>query len=92
VFISWDDSDGWYGHVMGPILIPSNDPAQDTPSGKGSAGAPATGVYLDRDSYSLSGNSVASWGGVCYAAAFPDSCFGVASSLTLDLQGCLLSP
>jgi hypothetical protein len=43
-------------------------------------------------SYSLSGNSVASWGGVCYAAAFPDSCFGVASSLTLDLQGCLLSP
>ena len=28
VIISYDDSDGWYDHVMPPILNQSNDPAQ----------------------------------------------------------------
>jgi phospholipase C len=29
VFITWDDSDGWYDHVMGPIINQSQDPAHD---------------------------------------------------------------
>ena len=29
VFITWDDSDGWYDHVMPPIVNQSQDPAHD---------------------------------------------------------------
>lgn len=29
VFILWDDSDGWYDHVMPPIVNHSNDPVND---------------------------------------------------------------
>ena len=51
VFISWDDSDGWYDHVMGPIVTASNDPKEDALEGPGSAGSPAPGIYLDRAGY-----------------------------------------
>jgi phospholipase C len=33
VFINWDDSDGWYDHVMGPIVNPSSDPVNDALNG-----------------------------------------------------------
>ena len=33
VIINWDDSDGWYDHVMGPIVSPSNDPVNDVLNG-----------------------------------------------------------
>lgn len=39
VFITWDDSDGWYDHVMGPIVIPSNAP-EDQLLGPKNCGAP----------------------------------------------------
>ncbi len=48
VIISWDDSDGWYDHVMGPIVNMSNDPSQDVLVGQGNAGTPKKGTYLDR--------------------------------------------
>ena len=51
VFISWDDSDGWYDHVMGPIVTASNDPKEDALVGPGNAGTPAPGTYLDRAGY-----------------------------------------
>jgi phospholipase C len=38
IFIAWDDSDGWYDHVLGPIVNPSSTPA-DALSGAGSCGA-----------------------------------------------------
>lgn len=38
VIISYDDSDGWYDHVMPPILNQSNDPAQDVGCGTTKAG------------------------------------------------------
>lgn len=33
IFINWDDSDGWYDHVMPPIVNPSNDPVNDALNG-----------------------------------------------------------
>lgn len=51
VFISWDDSDGWYDHVMGPLVNGSNDAATDVLAGKGDAGTPMLGGYLDRAGY-----------------------------------------
>jgi phospholipase C len=29
VFVTWDDSDGWYDHVMPPMVNPSDNPAVD---------------------------------------------------------------
>ncbi|GAA3828916.1 alkaline phosphatase family protein [Nocardioides panacisoli] len=46
VFITYDDSDGWYDHVAAPVSNGSNDPAQDQPWCS-SGPAPANG-YLDR--------------------------------------------
>jgi phospholipase C len=46
VIISYDDSDGWYDHVMGPIVNPSNDPSVDA-----IGGTPKQGAYLDRAGY-----------------------------------------
>ncbi len=46
VIISYDDSDGWYDHVMPPILNQSNDPAQDV-----SCGTAKPGAYQDRCGY-----------------------------------------
>ena len=38
VIINWDDSDGWYDHVMPPLVNPSNT-AQDALTGPGSCGS-----------------------------------------------------
>lgn len=50
IIICYDDSDGWYDHVMPPIVNPSNDPNNDALLGQ-SAGAPKPGAYLDRAGY-----------------------------------------
>jgi phospholipase C len=49
--ITYDDSDGWYDHVMPPIVNQSNDPGQDALLGKGLCGTPVAGAYLDRCGY-----------------------------------------
>jgi phospholipase C len=52
IMITYDDSDGWYDHVMPPIVNQSNDPAQDTLLGAtGMCGTAAPGAYLDRCGY-----------------------------------------
>jgi phospholipase C len=50
VVIAYDDSDGWYDHVMGPIVSQSNS-AQDFLSGVGSCGTAKAGAYEDRCGY-----------------------------------------
>ena len=51
IFITYDDSDGWYDHVMPPIVNQSNDAANDTLSGAAYCGTPQPGAYLDRCGY-----------------------------------------
>jgi phospholipase C len=51
VIIAYDDSDGWYDHVMGPIVNGSNDPELDALVGPGNAGEPRLGQYKDRAGY-----------------------------------------
>ncbi|MCL6442989.1 MAG: phospholipase, partial [Alicyclobacillus sp.] len=51
VIIAYDDSDGWYDHVMPPLVNASNDPAADALDGPGNAGTPKVGAYLDRAGY-----------------------------------------
>ena len=55
VVIAYDDSDGWYDHVMGPIVNQSQDPSADalSPTGCGTrADDPHTlGGYQDRCGY-----------------------------------------
>jgi phospholipase C len=56
ILIAYDDSDGWYDHVMPPIINPSNDPKNDALEGNpkgnppnGSCGpARLAGAYNDR--------------------------------------------
>jgi phospholipase C len=53
IIVAWDDSDGWYDHVAGPIVNHSTDNANDgiqgAPSkGTGSCGALGTGADNDR--------------------------------------------
>ncbi len=43
IVISYDDSDGWYDHQMGPILTPSQT-AADTLTGSGQCGNPKQGA------------------------------------------------
>ncbi len=50
VIIAYDDSDGWYDHVMGPIVSQSST-ADDTLSGPGQCGTPKAGAYQDRCGY-----------------------------------------
>jgi phospholipase C len=50
VIIAYDDSDGWYDHVMGPLVMPSAS-AQDALTGTGLCGTPQPGAYLDRCGY-----------------------------------------
>jgi len=50
VIIAWDDSDGWYDHITGPILNPSNVPNVDVVGGS-DCGKPAAGAYLGRCGY-----------------------------------------
>lgn len=52
ILIAWDDSDGWYDHVLAPIVSQSNDPSNDALLGpNGLCGAVKTGAYLDRCGY-----------------------------------------
>ena len=55
MIIAYDDSDGWYDHVMGPIVNQSQDPVNDalTATGCGArADAQQTlGMYQDRCGY-----------------------------------------
>ncbi len=47
VLLTWDDSDGWYDHVMPPVVNQSNDPA-DALTGPGACGSAAPGAYQGR--------------------------------------------
>jgi phospholipase C len=40
IFITYDDSDGWYDHQMGPIVNQSNVPIDDQLLGSGNCGSP----------------------------------------------------
>ena len=51
IMVTYDDSDGWYDHVMPLIVNQSNDLAQDMLAGKAMCGTPAPGAYLDRCGY-----------------------------------------
>jgi phospholipase C len=52
ILITYDDSDGWYDHVMPPIMSRSNDPANDALLGPTRlCGTPAAGAYNDRCGY-----------------------------------------
>jgi phospholipase C len=52
ILIAYDDSDGWYDHVLAPIVSKSNDAANDALLGStGLCGTPASGAYLDRCGY-----------------------------------------
>src|SRR5262249_47075431 len=51
VIINYDDSDGWYDHVLGPILNPSNDTELDALAGPGNCGRLAPGAYNTRCGY-----------------------------------------
>jgi len=52
VIITYDDSDGWYDHVMPPIVSQSNDPKHDGLVGpNGLCGHAPAGAYQDRCGY-----------------------------------------
>ena len=51
ILITWDDSDGWYDHVMPPIVNQSSDPDHDALLGPGLCGTAAPGAYQDRCGY-----------------------------------------
>ena len=50
VIISYDDSDGWYDHVTGPILSPSAT-SVDALAGPGNCGTPKPGAFPARCGY-----------------------------------------
>ncbi len=52
IIITYDDSDGWYDHVVPPIVNPSADSANDALAGStGLCGTPASESYQDRCGY-----------------------------------------
>ncbi len=51
IFITYDDSDGWYDHQMGPILSQSDDPIADALTGSGMCGDPPAGTFEGRCGY-----------------------------------------
>jgi len=51
IMITYDDSDGWYDHVMAPNLSPSSDPANDTLAGDLLCGSVPGGAPNDRCGY-----------------------------------------
>lgn len=51
VVINYDDSDGWYDHVMSPIVSQSNDPSYDALTDPGMCGTAKSGAYEDRCGY-----------------------------------------
>lgn len=50
VIISYDDSDGWYDHVTGPVLSASAT-ALDFHAGPGNCGTPQPGAFAARCGY-----------------------------------------
>jgi phospholipase C len=50
VVINYDDSDGWYDHVIGPIVSQSNT-VSDALTGAGSCGTAKTGAFEGRCGY-----------------------------------------
>jgi phospholipase C len=52
VIIAYDDSDGWYDHVLAPVVSQSAS-ADDALSGPGTCGTPRAGAYLDRCGYGM---------------------------------------
>jgi phospholipase C len=50
IVIAYDDSDGWYDHVMGPIVKQSNTP-EDALLGPGNSGTLKAGEYNGRCGY-----------------------------------------
>ena len=50
IIINYDDSDGWYDHVMGPIMNQSNT-ASDALTGAGSCGTAKPGAFEGRCGY-----------------------------------------
>ncbi|MDA4118276.1 MAG: hypothetical protein OK455_08030 [Thaumarchaeota archaeon] len=50
IIITYDDSDGWYDHQMGPLVTPSDDPAHDALFGT-SCGTPAPSAPEDQCGY-----------------------------------------
>ena len=52
IIITYDDSDGWYDHVLAPIVSPSGDSANDALAGTtGLCGTAAGTAYQDRCGY-----------------------------------------
>ena len=51
VVIAYDDSDGWYDHVMGPIVSQSNDPLYDALTDPGACGTTKAGAFSGRCGY-----------------------------------------
>ena len=51
VIVAWDDSDGWYNHVMGPIVNQSQDPAHDALLGTSCGTRAPVAGYQDRCGY-----------------------------------------
>ena len=51
VIITYDDSDGWYDHVMPPIVSQSNDRINDALLGQDLCGQAHSGNYQDRCGY-----------------------------------------
>jgi phospholipase C len=50
IIINYDDSDGWYDHVMGPIVMQSNT-SEDQLLGPGNSGTPKPGQFNGRCGY-----------------------------------------
>jgi phospholipase C len=50
VIIAYDDSDGWYDHVLGPIVSQSNT-TEDALTGPGSCGTAPAGSFQGRCGY-----------------------------------------
>ncbi len=51
VVVAYDDSDGWYDHVMPPHVSSSSDPAYDALFGEGLCGQTPRGAVQDRCGY-----------------------------------------
>jgi phospholipase C len=51
IFLTYDDSDGWYDHVMPPIVNQSQDPSVDALEGDNAGTNPPLNGYEDRLGY-----------------------------------------
>jgi phospholipase C len=51
IVIAYDDSDGWYDHIMPPMVMQSDDPKYDALTGPGACGTAPAGAYPDRCGY-----------------------------------------